>query len=147
MVELNIYLSIPVPILDRFLDSLSALLELLGLMLPDWEALAMFWPEVLTFIVVGVFLTVGLVCLGELLESLSSRANNYSCHKPKGKVSHSYRTDPNNRRLQHQLIQMLRGDTATAKRLLAQQRQRNPGRSDNWYLEKVIYDLERDRRR
>jgi hypothetical protein len=146
MVELNIYPSIPVPILDRFLDSLSALLELLGLMLPDWEALAMFCPEVLTFIVVGVVLTVGIVCLGEMLDHLSSRANN-SWRKPKGKVSHSYRTDPNNRRLQHQLIQMLRGDTATAKRLLAQQRRNHPGRSDNWYLEKVIYDLERDRRR
>ncbi len=61
-------------------------------------------------------------------------------------VSRSYRTDPRNRQLQHQLIGMLRGDVATAKRLLKQQRQLNPGNSDNWYLEKVIYDLERDRR-
>ncbi|MBD2360040.1 hypothetical protein H6G36_02300 [Anabaena minutissima FACHB-250] len=66
--------------------------------------------------------------------------------KPRGKISRSYRTNPSNRKLQHQLIEMLRGDTAAAKRLLAQQRQINPGRSDNWYLEKVIYDLERDRR-
>lgn len=66
--------------------------------------------------------------------------------KVQGKVSRSYRTDPKNRNLQHQLIQMLRGDAALAKRLLRQQRQINPGRSDNWYLEKVIYDLERDRR-
>ncbi|WP_263975720.1 hypothetical protein [Amazonocrinis nigriterrae] len=42
---------------------------------------------------------------------------------------------------------MLQGDTATAKRLLRQQRRNHPGKSDNWYLEKVIYDLERDRRR
>lgn len=66
--------------------------------------------------------------------------------KPRGRVSRSYRTDPRNRNLQHQLIGMLRGDTALAKRLLRQQRQMHPGRSDNWYLEKVIYDLERDRR-
>jgi hypothetical protein len=66
--------------------------------------------------------------------------------KPRGKTSHSYRTDPKNRQLQHQLIEMLRGDIGTAKRLLKQQRQMNPGKSDNWYLEKVIYDLERDRR-
>lgn len=65
---------------------------------------------------------------------------------PRGKVSRSYRTDPGNRRLQHQLIEMLRGDIGAAKRLLAQQRRNNPGRTDNWYLEKVIYDLERDRR-
>ncbi len=61
------------------------------------------------------------------------------------KWSKSYLTDPRNRELQHQLIGMLRGDIATAKRLLKQQRQQHPGRSDNWYLEKVIHDLERDR--
>ncbi|MDZ8227482.1 MULTISPECIES: hypothetical protein [unclassified Nostoc] len=33
----------------------------------------------------------------------------------------------------------------TAERLLKQQRQRHQGESDEWYLEKVIYDLERDR--
>ena len=65
----------------------------------------------------------------------------------RGKVSQSYRTDPRNRDLQHQLMGMLQGDTATAKRLLRQQRRNHPGKSDNWYLEKVIYDLERDRRR
>ncbi|AFY31613.1 hypothetical protein [Calothrix sp. PCC 7507] len=68
-------------------------------------------------------------------------------HKPKSKVSHSYRTDPKNRELQSQLMTLLRGDVATGKRLLRQQRQNNPGKSDNWYLEKVIYDLERDRGR
>lgn len=67
--------------------------------------------------------------------------------KLRGRVSHSYRTDPRNRQLQHQLVEMLRGDIAVAKRLLRQQRQKHPGKSDNWYLEKVIYDLERDRRR
>ncbi len=67
-------------------------------------------------------------------------------YKPRGKVSHSYQTDPTNRRLQGDLLTLLRGDTATAKRLLKQQRQQHPGKSDNWYLEKVIYDLERDRR-
>ena len=63
-----------------------------------------------------------------------------------GKVSHSYRTDSKNRQLQSELLTLLRNDTATAKRLLKQQRQQHPGKSDNWYLEKVIYDLERDRR-
>ena len=66
--------------------------------------------------------------------------------KPSGKVSHSYRTDPKNRALQADLLILLKGDVPAAKRLLGQQRRNNPGKSDNWYLEKVIYDLERDRR-
>ncbi|MEH2050919.1 hypothetical protein [Nostoc sp.] len=67
-------------------------------------------------------------------------------NKIRGKVSHSYRTDPKNRELQGQLLILLKGDVPTAKRLLTYQRKLNPGKSDNWYLEKVIYDLERDRR-
>ncbi|WP_245894967.1 hypothetical protein [Nostoc cycadae] len=69
-------------------------------------------------------------------------------HQPRRnqKYSRSYITDPKNRELQHKLIEMFRGDSATAKRLLKRQRQLHKGKSDNWYLEKVIYDLERDRR-
>ncbi|MEH2089683.1 hypothetical protein [Nostoc sp.] len=66
--------------------------------------------------------------------------------QPQGNKSHSYRNDPRNRYLQSDLLILLKGDVASAKRLLAQQRRNNPGQSDNWYLEKVIYDLERDRR-
>ncbi|MEH2269074.1 MAG: hypothetical protein V7K68_11675 [Nostoc sp.] len=66
--------------------------------------------------------------------------------QPRGRVSNSYRNDPRNRYLQTDLLTLLKGDVASAKRLLAQQRRKNPGQSDNWYLEKVIYDLERDRR-
>ena len=66
-------------------------------------------------------------------------------HKPAGKISHSYRTDPKNRALQADLLILLKNDVPAAKRLLLQERRRSPGKSDNWYLEKVIYDLERDR--
>lgn len=66
--------------------------------------------------------------------------------KTKGKWSKSYLTDPRNRQLQANLLTLLKGDIPTAKRLLQQQRRMHPGKSDNWYLEKVIYDLERDRR-
>ncbi|OYD99816.1 hypothetical protein CDG79_38710 [Nostoc sp. 'Peltigera membranacea cyanobiont' 232] len=65
--------------------------------------------------------------------------------QPRGNKSHSYRNDPKNRYLQSDLLTLLKGDVATAKRLLAQQRRKSPGQSDNWYLEKVIHDLERDR--
>jgi hypothetical protein len=66
--------------------------------------------------------------------------------KPRGKVSFSYLFDGRNRRLQRKLLTLLHGNVATAKRLLKYQRQLHPGKSDNWYLEKVIHDLERDRR-
>ncbi|MHC5717166.1 MAG: hypothetical protein ACYTX0_34885 [Nostoc sp.] len=66
--------------------------------------------------------------------------------QPRGKVSNSYRNDPRNRYLQADLLTLLNGDVAAAKRLLILQRRNNPGQSDNWYLEKVIYGLERDRR-
>jgi hypothetical protein len=67
--------------------------------------------------------------------------------KLRGKVSHSYRNDPKNRQLQSDLLALVHHDVPTAKRLLQYQRQMNPGKSDNWYLEKVIWDLERDRGR
>ncbi|MEH1811938.1 MAG: hypothetical protein V7L09_05620 [Nostoc sp.] len=66
--------------------------------------------------------------------------------QPRGNKSDSYRNDPRNRYLQADLLTLLKGDVPAAKRLLIQQRRNAPGQSDNWYLEKVIYDLERDRR-
>ncbi|WP_375497073.1 hypothetical protein [uncultured Nostoc sp.] len=58
------------------------------------------------------------------------------------KYSNTYLTDPRNRELQAQLLQMLQGDVSTAKKLLLEQRRVFPGKHDNWYLEKVIYNLE-----
>ncbi|MDZ8096400.1 MAG: hypothetical protein RMZ42_31355 [Nostoc sp. DedQUE05] len=58
------------------------------------------------------------------------------------KYSNTYLTNPRNRQLQAQLLEMLQGNVSTAKQLLLQQRQWFPGRHDNWYLAKVIYNLE-----
>ncbi|MEH2195138.1 MAG: hypothetical protein V7K98_21205 [Nostoc sp.] len=66
--------------------------------------------------------------------------------QPRSEVSKPYFSDPKNRRLQKRLLVLLNGDATTAERLLKQQRQRHQGESEKWYLEKVIYDLERDRR-
>ena len=33
----------------------------------------------------------------------------------------------------------------TAERLIASERMKNPGKSEQWYLEKVLYDLKRGR--
>lgn len=52
-----------------------------------------------------------------------------------------------NPRLQQKLLRLLHNDRKTAHRLLTYVQQTHPDRSPNWVLEKVIYDLERDRNR
>lgn len=118
MVELNIYLSIPMQILIQLL---------LNLLIIYYCIVAL----------INVFQYVR--CEWKIFISKFTR-------RPRGRVSHSYRTDPRNRYLQSDLLILVKGDVPTAKRLLAQQRRKHPGKSDNWYLEKVIHDLERDRR-
>ena len=50
-----------------------------------------------------------------------------------------------NKKLQNELLALLSGNGHVATRLLKHQQNLNPGRSLDWYLEKVIYDLKRDR--
>lgn len=47
---------------------------------------------------------------------------------------------------QSELLNLLNGDRATAQRLLNQCKKNNPGSSDDWIFEKVIFDIVRDRR-
>lgn len=58
-------------------------------------------------------------------------------NRSKPKLDHS---------LDKQLLIMLGGDKKTALRLLRNVRKNHPGKSYLWYHEKVIFDLERDRR-
>ena len=44
------------------------------------------------------------------------------------------------------VVSLLNGDAATAQRLFETAQLRNPGESDQWCWEKVLWDLERDRR-
>ncbi|HEY9846976.1 MAG TPA: hypothetical protein V6D03_12370, partial [Candidatus Caenarcaniphilales bacterium] len=53
--------------------------------------------------------------------------------------------DQANSKLQKKLLRLLHNDRATASRLLSQVKLNHPERSINWAVEKVIYDLERDR--
>jgi hypothetical protein len=48
--------------------------------------------------------------------------------------------------LKNTLIARLDGDITTAERLIEQAQQNYPGMSENWYVERVLDDLERDRR-
>lgn len=59
----------------------------------------------------------------------------------------SRRTHPRRSAPPRKLISLLNGDAAAAHRLFDKAQQRNPGQSNQWYWEKVTWDLERDRRR
>lgn len=52
-----------------------------------------------------------------------------------------------NRSLQRKLLLLLHEDQQAAERLIQQVSFKHPGKSPDWYLEKVIYDLQRDRGR
>ena len=41
----------------------------------------------------------------------------------------------------------LSGDTSTTERIISQLRGKHPGHTDRWYIEKAIFDLERDKGR
>jgi len=49
--------------------------------------------------------------------------------------------------LQSQLFGLVGGDKATASRLVEQLKQNHPDMSENWYWQRAIADLERDRGR
>lgn len=69
----------------------------------------------------------------------SSRQSSSSLLKPWG-------SSPSSQQLHSKLLRLLRGDRKAAHRLLEHVRHMHPGRSERWYYEKVIYDLQRDRR-
>ncbi|MGM3305091.1 hypothetical protein ACSQ6I_03750 [Anabaena sp. WFMT] len=64
---------------------------------------------------------------------------------PKPKRSASTGRGEIKRDLQSRLLQLLNNDVDAAMRLINQQRRLHPKKSDRWILEKVIWDLERDR--
>ena len=48
-------------------------------------------------------------------------------------------------KLRKKLMRLLHDDRETANRLLSQAKLKHPNKSVDWYADKVIYDLERDR--
>lgn len=47
--------------------------------------------------------------------------------------------------LPRELLELLNGNADVGHRLVESQQRLNPGRTDQWYLEKVLWDLKRDR--
>ena len=56
----------------------------------------------------------------------------------------SYREAVTCSRLRHELLRLLHGQQDIADRLVTTQKRLNPGHSESWYLDKVLYGLEQD---
>ena len=56
---------------------------------------------------------------------------------------HSRRSDRGCKALRRKLLNLVHYDTAD--RLISSAKRQHPGKSERWYLEKVIYDLQRGR--
>ena len=57
----------------------------------------------------------------------------------------SIRIEQASGKLRKKLMRLLHDDRETANRLLTQAKLKHPNKSVDWYADKVIYDLERDR--
>lgn len=96
-------------------------------------------------------IVLGLLAVGGAVGVVgATKAKNHFPSSPsssyKSKES-TIRIEQASRELQRKLLRLLHNDPDTANRLLSQVKMKNPNRSINWYVEKVIYDLERDRGR
>ena len=89
----------------------------------------------------------GLAC-GAAAIALAARNNGHFTSEAKSRpiaVGGSIRVEQASRHLQKRLMSLLHDEQDTANRLLAQAQRKNPRQSVDWYMEKVIYDLKRDR--
>jgi len=80
--------------------------------------------------------------------ALAARNNGHFKSQSKSRpvaVGGSIRVEQASRQLQKRLMSLLHDERDTANRLLAQAQRKNPNQSVDWYVEKVIYDLKRDR--
>jgi hypothetical protein len=85
----------------------------------------------------------GLLCLVCLCAWLLKRSKGGNWGKIASNISYSHRGV--NAVTRRKLLKLLGNHQPTVNRLLQQAKLRNPGESEQWYWEKVLYDLERDR--
>lgn len=79
-------------------------------------------------------------------QRLKRKYKQLSKYKTHAKAVKTSFTSPGYSGLWHQLLIRVQFDIATAERLLYQCQQRYPHKNERWQIEKVIWDLERDRR-
>lgn len=82
--------------------------------------------------------------VGLILNAKKTKNSKISSISPKN-TENTVRIDQASRKLQKELLRLLHDDRHTANRLLSQVKINNPNKPINWCIEKVIYDLERDR--
>lgn len=95
---------------------------------------------------------VGGATLGLGVNAVRKRQGLQPAHRPALKAAFDQSQNTSdlqraNRSLQRKLLLLLHEDQQAAERLVQQASFRYPGKSPDWYLEKVIYDLQRDRGR
>ncbi|MBD2775660.1 hypothetical protein [Iningainema tapete] len=89
-------------------------------------------------------LTLAVVTAGGVAIGLALRVKNGSNGFP-ADASSIITIDSASRKLQKELLLLLHEDQQTAHRLFTQAKLKYPNKTANWYVEKVIYDLKRDR--
>ncbi len=99
----------------------------------------------MTFLILKIFISVA------ILYGL------YLLYGRKAKTKHRFKSRANladqsnkpqaSRNLQIEFLRLLNGDRPTANRLIALAKTRNPDKTIDWWVEKVIFDLQRDRGR
>lgn len=109
-------------------------------------------PEVGEISGVGVLLGIAAVggTVGVLLNTRTkSLLNSTTPHSNSRSLNskHDIGINQASRKLQKQILRLLHDDRETANRLLSQVKMKNPNKSIDWCVEKVIYDLDRDRGR
>ena len=82
--------------------------------------------------------------VGLILNAKKTKIKTSSTFSPKN-TANTVSIAQASRKLQKELLRLLHDDRNTANRLLSQVKINNPNKSINWCIEKVIYDLERDR--
>ncbi len=100
-----------------------------------------------TLSLILIFGTLYYVLFWQLRREQSQSFNNRRFSQPENQLE-EYIPEENisDSDIKQRLIVRLDGDTATAERLIDQAKQNYPGMTENWYFERVLDDLERDRR-
>jgi hypothetical protein len=85
-----------------------------------------------------IVIVIGIVLLYMALEKFSANS------RVEDILADWTRTDGVDERVRRRTIALMNNDMERIERLLENARERNPGRTEQWYWEKILYDLERD---
>lgn len=112
-----------------------------GHRMPIMEAIAAAFPLVL-LVIIGILI---FFLINEISKQQTSPRLKRVHPKESGKMQLPVQNRSSDTVLKDKLLSLVNGDQRTAQRLLTNCKRNNPGRSEAWYLDKVIYDLHRDR--